>query len=477
MDQTERKSYPTASVAQKLNQQTKEESLAKKIRDKHLAFVSPSYDKEEILSIFTVAFVTPRLSEEVTPLTKAYFMFEQPEILEQIAFPAVHPQEHFARSIVYSMYLSENEDVKEIFLDTYKRYHKVEYNQLKRFSSVSNEELHALVDEDGMYDGFATCRKILMLKKLGCELPPYATFLLNDLAKNVREKETFPIIEPLPSTDKEDVPTLSFRKIEAYVGGRLCDYELFPYLSLRGLSRNTEFLRENYPGDTYSKRELRLHYAMLYYACQLSESLSLLRDIGEALPQTRVEDVEGANTEVLQVNTSEEKETSEVTFLKSQIKALKSEVRALKAENHDLREKVKENGSGDSVEDNTCDSAEDIPTDNALANTPEIPLDTMISELSEKNIIICGGYTTWVANLKKYFPNWSYTNTESFKFQSKSAYDHIFIMTSYVGHPLIYRAKSFASSQNIPIGYINSKEVGLVTREIYEQFFRDKMTH
>lgn len=98
-----------------------------------------------------------------------------------------------------------------------------------------------------------------------------------------------------------------------------------------------------------------------------------------------------------------------------------------------------------------------------------------IDQLKDKKIVIIGGHTNWVRQLREIFPKWTYVNYKSTTTVDDSILtnaDHVFFFTDMLKHHVYYRFINLVRERKIPFGYISSSNIDKGLKQMAEEILK-----
>ena len=384
------------------------------------------------------------------------------------------PEAVFARFIMNLMMNAldaGSEYTKSLILHLYKTYYKKEYNDLKRFSSISLDEVVDLARSNGeRYFFNASIARILFIsklsgKKIGNDCNAlYA--MLNDYYKNTSRKEFYSFgdavdekfdecLEEVEGMGMDGLYNLD-AKVDKFVGNTLrwlgydpmfaeyCDEYEDGYADR--LASTLALLRKTYPSKKeFTKQELVLYGTIVHVlralACNedwFADNLGLMicgevdEDFEEVFrPRFHAADVKVGSEpkrpaptvkqEVLKAEDKAENDKDKALLI-AELEELRKKVHALEGDNDALRSELA--GRRKLQEENKRVS-ETLETANrelaALRShlynmtedeqeSDEQSVEAMKQEIAKLRIVIIGGHSNWVNKMKREFPEWSFIN-------------------------------------------------------------------
>lgn len=446
------------------------------------------------------------------------------------------PEAVFARfimSLMMNALDAGSEYTKSLILHLYKTYYKKEYNDLKRFSSISLDEVVDLARSNGeRYFFNASIARILFIsklsgKKIGNDCNAlYA--MLNDYYKNTSRKEFYSFgdavdekfdecLEEVEGMGMDGLYNLD-AKVDKFVGNTLrwlgydpmfaeyCDEYEDGYADR--LASTLALLRKTYPSKKeFTKQELVLYGTIVHIlralACNedwFADNLGLMvcgevdEDFEEVFrPRFHASDVkvgpepkrpvQAVRQEPIKV-ADKASEDNDKNLLIAELEELRKKVHALEGDNEALRSELA--GRRKLQEENKRVS-ETLETANrelaALRShlynmtedeqeSDEQSVEVMKQEIAKLRIVIIGGHSNWVNKMKREFPDWSFINPTVSGTVDASVVenaDKIYFFTDILEHSTYHRYINVLRGKSLNFGYIHGVNLEKNIRQIYNE--------
>ena len=367
----------------------------------------------------------------------------------------------------------------ELIKNLYKVYHKKEYNQLKRFSSINADEILSLAENNYGPSHSTVGRIVGMCQFLGIKLDESCSFIYRlqnmkreaFLAQEDEDTEYLDIEEELfnECTEQvnawmEELPKKNFKRlknIEKYLETSdfigLCMrqhgyVEVYPKLCLENdmglkmqMIRTLAMLRTWKPEKEFTFEEVQ-HYTNIY---DLSAALTDVADclnydvgylIGDEIDEIDIEEAM-FNPAKMTVNVRDRKpEKKSVTNVApvsrgdvtkddylNEIAELRKKLNEKEQENKYLREMYR-SAKRSSEENEGLVRKYETERDELIAlreyaynsehrvdDIEEEKLPDMEKAIADKKIVIIGGHVNWQNKLKQLFPEWFFVATDAYK--------------------------------------------------------------
>ena len=95
-----------------------------------------------------------------------------------------------------------------------------------------------------------------------------------------------------------------------------------------------------------------------------------------------------------------------------------------------------------------------------------------IDQLKEYKVVIVGGHTNWVRQVRDLFPKWTFVNFKSTTTIDDSVVDHadhVFFYTDTLKHHVYYRFVNLVREKKIPFGYISTSNIDKGLKQMAEE--------
>ena len=367
----------------------------------------------------------------------------------------------------------------ELLKNLYKLYHKKEYNQLKRFSKISVDEVLSIAGEEFDAPSYGAIGRILgICPIMHIEFEESCSFLFLMLNKRYDdwiecdEAETeyleFPdglFDECLEQVQKwnsaldERNPVKEYKEYwedDEFLGnvfrnqGFVENYELICAENYRGLAlqfaRTLAVLKLTFPKREFTFEDVQ-HYTHVYTLATSMVNIVEEYDnqtsylLGEQIDHFEIEDslykpgnIQSGTTQVKKPETTVLKTVAPVKagdnkqedYL-AEIESLRARLREKEQENRHLREQMhtaKATYDEQEVllkkyqgERDELIALRDFAyrQDTDLPPIKEETLEQMKEAIAARDIVIVGGHTNWINKLKSMFPKWLYASADSYK--------------------------------------------------------------
>jgi len=417
----------------------------------------------------------------------------------------------------------------DLMVRLYKTYHKKEYSQLKRFSTIRTEDILSLTaDVEQSQESAVFARIMCMGPLLGKELSDdcaiwYKAFDKNrDIYDKIVDKYT--IGKAIPEeTFKEAMAQIDAWGLEAMnVGERYPEYdELMNFI-------NATFIDQGFGGDYDRATSERIDdgrmcliktYAMLkmvnphreytlqevYLHARVRDLILSVCDIASDFDQ-EVGYLLGEEFEPYDPYLVRFKPTADNSYAKApqvvrkanvapvskgnpkdedylaEIEALRKQVNHLELENKAFRQQhsadIKEAKTLEQLVQQYESERDELvklrefayqaahEEDDAPAEiTPE-----MENAIAGKKILIVGGHQSWHTRMKEKYPQWSYISLDTLTTADPSiadGKDMVYFFTKFIGHKHYNLFMSYIRKHQISFGYINNANMEMVTQQVY----------
>lgn len=446
------------------------------------------------------------------------------------------PEAVFARFIMNLMMNAldaGSEYTKSLILHLYKTYYKKEYNDLKRFSSISLDEVVDLARSHGeRYFFNASIARILFISKLSgkkvgndCNAL-YA--MLNDYYKNTSRNEFYSFgdavdekfdecLEEVEGMGMDGLYNLD-AKVDKFVGNTLrwlgydpmfaefCDEYEDGYADR--LASTLALLRKTYPSKKeFTKQELVLYGTIVHIlralACNedwFADNLGLMvcgevdEDFEEVFrPRFHAADVKVGSEpknpaptvrrEVLKTEDKAENDKDK-TLLIAELEELRKKVHALEGDNVALRSEIAGRRKLQEENKRVSEALETANRERAALRShlynmtedeqepDEQSVEAMKQEISKLKIVIIGGHSNWVNKVKREFPDWSFVNPTASGTVDVTIVenaDKIYFFTDILEHSTYHRYVNVLRGKSLSFGYIHGVNLEKNIRQIYHE--------
>lgn len=424
----------------------------------------------------------------------------------------------------------------ELIKNLYKVYHKKEYNKLKRFHTISPDEIFSLSEDEYNDCDYPTVGRIMgMCPFFRVELHEDCSFMFKLLQKKRNEALAYEEGEyEYPDFDEEQFAEcaeqvdkwmeeqkkagIPFKKQEPKYwelfefqgqcfrrNGYVEDYAHMCMDNNMGLrmqmTRTLSVLKNWKPNREFTFEEVQV-MTTIY---DLVSAVSDLADFcdyevgylfGDEIDEVDLEEAlfNPANMTVNEKSKKEEKkqpanvapvskgDVTEKDYLE-EIAQLRSKLNEKEQENKYLREKYKEARHSSEEAEGLVKKYEAerdelialreyaYKSENSDESIDEDSLPDMKDAVGLKNIVIIGGHESWQNKLKQLFPDWMFVHPDAFKNVTGSMLEgkeHVYFFTDYINHTSYKKFINIIREKEIPFGYIGSRNIDSVVKQIYE---------
>lgn len=425
----------------------------------------------------------------------------------------------------------------ELIKHLYKTYHKKEYNQLKHFSELSQEDRFALSDcEQDLYGDVVYARIMVMARFFdiqldeGCVLD-YVVYekkrkgflqLVNmstkgkDLKEECINDASIQIDKWLEEAEKNKKLIKTYKEINEFSNamyrsrGFSDDYDKRCIDDFEGgrthLIMTLALLKTLNPKREYSFEEVQIYTRVRDLIIALTDvSLNLDYEVGYLLGEALDEEIignsrfkpgsiksAGGNQNIknkVALNTAPERigEPTDddylavIADLRFKINKAERDNDYLRRDNQDLKKevaKLRNLLSRSEAEHEDLIKLRDCVYESAKEDegTEHNNLEKMKESLRTKRIIIIGGAPNWVAKLKKEFPKWNFVSPEASGSVDASVVnnaDYVVLFSKVLKHANYYKYINVLREHGIEYGYIGEVNIDRNIRYIYEKISTD----
>ena len=433
--------------------------------------------------LFIEFFVKWEMMEDFPLIASEFFRHEREslqgrEIVRYVNSNLDHdrPEAVFSRFVMNLMMNAldaGSEYTKNLILYLYKTYYKKEYKDLKRFGSISLEEVVDLARaHDELHFMNGSIARILFISKLSGKTIAndcnalYA--MLNDYYKMVSNKDLYSFgdavderyddcLEEVKGMEMDKLYNLD-AKAEKFVGNTLKWLGYDPMFAeycdeyeegfQERLGSTLALLRKTYPGKKeFTKQELVLYGTIVHILQALvcnedwfTDNLGLMvcGEVGEDFeemenPRFHLENIKDVKEPPRRLPLADIKtkdaveknihtDDADKNLLISEIEELRKKMHSLEGDNRALRSELagrrKLQDENKSVRDELEFANRELAALRShLYNMTEEEIEpegqalaSMKGELAKRKIVIIGGHANWVNKVKKEFPGWSFVN-------------------------------------------------------------------
>ena len=427
-------------------------------------------------------------------------------------------------SFMVNAYRSGSEYAKGVLLSLYKKYYKKEYNQIKRFSTMSVNELMGFVESDFTLPRDVS-RVLFFAELMGIRIQKEINWiysLLNSIASekeelfddnashNLEWKERLisysdeakeAINKSFP--DRKEMYDLQ-EKWQKATDNALRFYDLFP--SFLDISDDTYFdledslenayilLKKSFPKRDITKDELvlfgELMHAIGAAGCNKERLEYLLTEIPFSIENSPKKEILEKERETIDKTIStadaDEIEKEELLSLISDLRRLnhekESEIKQCRSELGESKKAIKELTS---TKEQLSDARSELATLRSYVyqlTQEDIPkytvtLDEMKCVLKEKKIVIVGGHSNWSSKIKNIFPDWILIKPSpsgALETSPVENADYVYFFTDIISHSTYARYINVLRTKKIPFGYLHGVNVDENIRYIYQQVEKER---
>ena len=479
--------------------------------------------------VFQTTFVTPEMADDIIEMapdflvkelsnmpkySKIDYYFARTDLLNTDQIYVSH-----VLSFMVNAYRSGSEYAGKTLLLLYKKYYKKEYNQLKRFSTMSLDELMGFVNSEYTMPpdtarvlffaemmGIRREREIaviyLLLNRVSVFKEQYFDEITSkdaEWAKKIREKQDeakdaiaklFPDRQELMKQQKKWVNSadnaLRFFGFEP-------DFLDFSNSLALGYYDTLEvaylLIKSSMPKKKITGDEVLL-YAELMHAIGAAgsnrEALEYILDefpymMEDSAPDEVKEKKEEGKPKVVVTQETTDIEKEELV---SMISELRRKVHEKESEIKQYRSDLQQYKSTVSELQNTKEQLRDAENELASLRSyvygltqddlpkKEIPVDDMKAFLKKKKIVIIGGHSNWSSKIKNLFPDWTIIKPSpsgTVETTPVENADYVFFFTDIISHSTYERYINVLRTKKIPFGYLHGVNVDDNIRYIYGQ--------
>ena len=424
----------------------------------------------------------------------------------------------------------------ELIKNLYKVYHKKEYNKLKRFHTISPDEIFSLSENEYTDSDYRTVGRIMgMCPFFGVELHENCSFMFRLLEKKRNEILDYEEGEyDYPDFDEEQFAEcaeqvdkwfeeqkkagVSFKKQEPKYwelfefqgqcfrrNGYVEDYAHMCMDNNMGLRmqmiRTLSVLKNWKPNKEFTFEEVQVMTTIYDLVSAVSDVADFCDYevgylFGDEIDEVDLEEAlfNPANMNVNKTRKKEDKkpvtnvapvskgDISEKDYLE-EISQLRSRLNEKEQENKYLREQYRAaKKSAEEAESLSKKFDEERDELIALRNyayksehddetVDEDKLPDMKEAVASKKIVIIGGHENWQNKLKQLFPDWMFVHPDAFKNVTGAMLEEkerVYFFTDYINHTSYKKFINIIREKEIPFGYIGSRNVDNVIRQVYE---------
>ena len=428
-------------------------------------------------------------------------------------------------NLLYNDYLQASQMALDIFVNFYKDYYKKEYNQLKRFTYITYDDLNALAkDSDSKIT--TMCRITFMSEMMNIEIDRTVDmlFLICDDLENkylhpLSKKQTM-TYPSLSNGVDDDLYKECCNKASTYVESSLLkkinkwvrfynaclnlddypsiDAEVYAAESkdLFGILSDViyilEFLKLPYTEDDLCHYMVlrmiaadytdRLDYTInsidtvlgLAFKKEHFDLVDMLRSSAKEEPNKKTEQAP-SNPNPVEIKESESLE-EQVRELQLKLREKEQDLEYI----HGLyAEEKKENIRLKSVEEKNNSSKKELAslrtfvynlTKEDLDNQAPVSEKEMIESINSCKIAIVGGHVNWLNKMKETLPNIKYFSPDikaTLAPQALKGFERVYFFTDTLCHPQYYKFFGLAESSGVEIDYLHGVNISNTIKKIY----------
>lgn len=437
--------------------------------------------------IFIDYFITDAMQSDFPLIARDFYIHEFANFpnYEDVLSPDINnysepPEQMFIRltlALMVNALHSGSEYTKALFLYLYKTYYKQEYKTLKRFRSISRDELLSLSDSEDRDASFIgnMARILFIARLLGIEINAdchVVYVLFSSISNWLANKDRFSLDEVTGGPYKECLREIEEnfdskklyslnRKMARYLGnvlkwlGYSPDFTIMCDDNGRGINGNLgitlSILKKTFPNREFSAEELTVYAAILHCASALACNTDRLEEVLEMLfygeagtyyyddypPLFHPNEVVAANAvkpgkpqKACQPKKPEPKIEHENTqysenVLLDEINMLRRKVHKLESDNYSLRAEIADRKRKDEeikavrqqleAANSELVSLRDYVYNLTEEDSPiqEEDINSMKEAIAKLRIVIVGGHANWRAKMKREFPNWTFIRPDA----------------------------------------------------------------
>ncbi len=489
--------------------------------------------------LFLEYFVTPEMADDFPMIARDYFVHEIANIanVPKVDYldgvngnvSSAQQLEHYTLNLMMNSLRNGSEYTRKLFQYLYKTYYGREYRQLKRFSTLSWNELTDLsTNEYGNVSPIFLALNLTMAGVFGITVQPECNgfyVILNRYYADRKTKtdadldfmdsvmrdydDSLEEIQELFGTEEEMLRLEG--EYEEFLTNALCSLgypeDFVAYCNTEDygiedrLAETLAVLKNTYPKRSFSKKEL-IAYAGLYEAvnaliCSVEETKDWLFQLTgrgqneEHLPKLEAQktlNVGTFQTKPEEKKPKKEKAASEPRYreadllkeieeLQRKVHEQEGSIKALRSELVEQRSLMKEKEHRIAQADAEHGELDALRRHLYLMTEQEEPvstisIDKMKEELAKLRIVIVGGHSNWTQKLRNLFDKWVFidpkaTGSEDPDVVAKA--DYVFFFTDTISHGTYYRYIHAAREKRVKFGYLHGVNVEKTVKEIYRE--------
>jgi len=447
------------------------------------------------------------------------------------------PDELFKNRILNCMMtaaLNGDNNIKNDFIQLYKKHYKSEYNQLKRFRVLSEKDTIVLagINGNGIETSINVSRLLCMADFMNIEFTEAVDKLfiiaqravelgkqeklsnktyekyteqseaIKDCYLEIREMES----QALQESGEDTLPLYTFgvnaefQNLVLNQYGYCDDYILDQFLASQSLddafSNTLHLMKQVGDGKQFTfpeVQQLAIIYTTTKAYCenmrQIAADIDMYLGLHEESEDIK-EEPSIIKSPIQQEPTTQSLSSDDRKILENQIKKLQQELhqKEMKEKNtyalyKEQKQKALQAEAKLAVYEH--DRAElislrehvyQMTEDDAVQET-SVSTDEMVQELKDANIAIIGGHINWVNKMKALFPNFKYIRTKETSAVSDAVMDNVskaYFFTDTISHASYNRFVTIAIKREIPFGYIHGVNMEKTIRQMYEDFKNGK---
>ena len=503
-----------------------------------------SADKYGCESLFIEYFVNEQMEDDFPLIAHDFYLHEFSNLSEYENVEYLYTDRgidevgdvyiRFTLNMMMNAVNSGSEYAKSLFIYLYKTYYKKEYKILKKFSSICEDDVFSIVEDDYGKSVFlpALARVMTMSKIMGIELDQDLDDLYNRMNTNSEwggkpgvdysfDQATGDAYRSCYEEIKEkyDMETLYSldAKVSEFLANSLMWAGFGPYLVdnadmndtglLERLGLALSIYKKTYPGREYTIEDIVVYATILHAASALacstdmySESLKTFAfgrdgtDFYDFNPELFIPEEVSTKGKSLNVAVQKKEEKAPIPVemhkydegaMIAELDSVRLKVRKLEMDNQELRKSL---DGKRQLEEDVKSVKEELEAANrelsALRNyvynltekeevEQSISVDEMKKVLSDRRIIIIGGHSNWVSKMRNEFPDWVFINPEASGSTDSSIVDkadRVYFFTDTISHSKYYQFMNTVRERKVSFGYIHGVNIEKNIRGIYEDF-------
>ena len=420
---------------------------------------------------------------------------------------------------------------KKIFIYLEKNYYKKEYNSLKRFTSISADEVLLLAkpsDGHSIPECAINIARILFMSKLqgihiGNDCSCFYILLRGFIVEEESDRYKYrnKLYDKYKTTCDEVLANFNMRKMYS-AESKLSKFtgNIFKWLGFgfdyadlcqkdkssieEQLAVTLTVLRDAFPGKEFKDDELMLYNEIFYVASALANISDWISNSVKNITygdEINADGYIGFSEGIKKIKEQQKTETIktekatqlpiendvfniEKDTLVSEIDKLRRKIHLLETDNSQLRAELSIKRKVEEESRSTKDKLNIASRELAALRTyvynlsneqedviDEVSLEDMKDAVKKKHIIIIGGHLKWVSKMKKEFPEWTYISPDANGVNDPKIVgnaDYVYFYTDILTHSTYYKFISFIRDNKVPFGYIHGKNIESVIKQIYQ---------